>query len=510
MKKTISLFLTVIMVLSVMAVAGTASAVGIAKVNGVECKVGATVTYTYELKAPGVAEDFQGRINYTSGLRLDEVKLSETEGSVITNDKISGVFYYNGTSTNYAYDFSAGKTFITAKFTLTDIGEQTIQNTLEILTGKDEMYKDYDENINLCTENETVIADVINVESVKLNKSATTIMAGRTEVLTATVSPNYATNTDIVWTSSDESVATVSANNDTQATVTAVTPGKAEITAQSGDMKAVCTVTVDALVESVTVSPSSATVTVGKTVALKASVSPSYASVKDVSWTTSDDSIATVDENGVVKGIKAGTVTITATSKDGAKKSASATIKVVKPVVKVTKVSITAKTKVVAKGKSITLKATVSPTNATNKKVKWTTSNSKVATVSSTGKVTAKSKGTAVITATATDGSSKRASVTIKVTQPVTKVVIKKGNKKVTSLNLKRKATVQLKASVTPSNASNKKVSWSSAKKSIVSVSSTGKVKVAKNAKIGKKVAITAKAKDGSKKSAKCTIKVVK
>ena len=176
-----------------------------------------------------------------------------------------------------------------------------------------------------------------------------------------------------------------------------------------------------------------------------------------------------------------------------------------KPTVnKITKVALNKKSVTLNKGKSTTVKATVTPANATNKKLKWTTSNSKVATVSQSGKVIAKSRGIAIIKAMSTDGSNKYANLKVTVKQPVTSVKLNRN-----SVNLKVKGnakqkTVTLKAKVYPNNANNKTVKWSTSKSKIATVNSKGKV-------IAKKKGtcyIIATAKDGSKKSAKCKITV--
>ena len=114
---------------------------------------------------------------------------------------------------------------------------------------------------------------------------------------------------------------------------------------------------------------------------------------------------------GVVKGIKRGAATITATAKDGSEIKAICKVTVKQPVTGL-KINITALT--VTRGKTATLKVTVSPSNANNKTLRWTTSNKAVATVTSRGVVKGIKKGTATITATATDGSNRK--VTCKVT----------------------------------------------------------------------------------------------
>lgn len=176
-----------------------------------------------------------------------------------------------------------------------------------------------------------------------------------------------------------------------------------------------------------------------------------------------------------------------------------------KPTVKkVVKVSLSKKSVVLVKGRSTTVKVKVSPTNATNKKLKWTTSNSKVAVVNSQGKITAKGKGTATIKVMALDGSNKYATIKVTVKQPVTSVKL---NRNSANLKVKGKAkqkTVTLRATVNPKNANNKSVSWKSSNTRIATVNSKGKVTAKKRGTCY----ITATAKDGSKKSAKCKIVV--
>lgn len=156
---------------------------------------------------------------------------------------------------------------------------------------------------------------------------------------------------------------------------------------------------------------------------------------------------------------------------------------------------------ILIKGKSTTIKAN----NTTKKKLKWTTSNSKVATVSQSGKVTAKSRGTATIKATADDGRNKYTfSCKVIVKQPVTSVKL---NRNLVNLKVKGNAkqkTVTLKAKVYPNNANNKTVKWSTSKSKIAIVNIKGKVTAKKKGTCY----IIATAKDGSKKSAKCKITV--
>ena len=129
--------------------------------------------------------------------------------------------------------------------------------------------------------------------SIKLDKTALSLAEGESATLTATVSPDNATNKTVTWSSSDKSVATVSSSGK----VTAVKAGTAKITAKAGDKTATCTVTVSEKVIAVTsikLDKTSLSLTEGETATLTATVSPDNATDKTVTWTSSDKSIATV------------------------------------------------------------------------------------------------------------------------------------------------------------------------------------------------------------------------
>ncbi len=245
---------------------------------------------------------------------------------------------------------------------------------------------------------------VIPVTGVSISQSSKTIELGEEFTLTATVTPYNATDKTVRWSTSDASIATV--NN---GVVRGVGVGEAEITVTTvdGGYTASCTVTVvgtDVKVTGVTVVPESVEVIVGNTVTLTATVVPYTATNQNVSWASSDSSIASVDKDGVVTAIAIGTTTITVTTEDGGFTD-TCTVTVVKnPVVSVTGVTLDKSTATVTVGESVTLSATVLPSDATNKNLSWSTSNSKVATVVD-GVVKGVSEGTATITVTTEDGS---------------------------------------------------------------------------------------------------------
>lgn len=158
----------------------------------------------------------------------------------------------------------------------------------------------------------------------------------------------------------------------------------------------------------VSISPDSKTLNKGETVQLTATVLPTDATDKTVTWSSSNNDIASVDNNGEVTAVGPGTATITATANDGSGKAASCRITVNEPytppaIVHVTGISLDRETATIQKGSILQLSATVTPSNADDKTVRWESSNTDVATVDGNGKVTAIAPGTATITVTTTD-----------------------------------------------------------------------------------------------------------
>ena len=201
-----------------------------------------------------------------------------------------------------------------------------------------------------------------------------------------------------------------------------------------------------------------------------------------------------------------GSATITATAKDGSKKTATCKVTVKIPtVVKVSKLALNqTSVSLTKKGQTYQLKATASPSNATNKSVTWQSSNTKVVTVNSSGNLTAVGNGSATITATAKDGSKKTATCKVTVKIP-TVVKVNSVSLNYTDVRLSSKGqTLQLTATVSPSNAANKSVKWTSSNTKVATVSSSGKVTAVANGN----TIITATAADGSGKKDICAVTV--
>ena len=337
------------------------------------------------------------------------------------------------------------------------------------------------------------------VQTVSFGTTEAEIAKGKTLKLTASVFPEDSSNKKLTWTSADTKIATVA-----NGVVTAKSAGTTTITCTATDgseAAATCTVEVFLPVTSVAFENKNATTFVGgESITLSASVKPNDAKYTALTWSSSDESIATVDQNGVVTPIKAGKVTITATANDkidasSKQKTAKCIVKVDQPV---TGISIDGGNQDVAKGKTLKLKGNVEPADATNTKISWSTSDAEIATVSN-GMVTGKKTGEVTIIATAADGSGVSSSVKIRVIQGVTAV---KSTTKQLVLFVGQEG--KLSASVAPADATIKTVKWSSEYQSVASVDQNGKV----TAKRAGTTTIRAEATDGSGKFASIKVYV--
>ena len=341
---------------------------------------------------------------------------------------------------------------------------------------------------------DSCVVEVIQLATgVTLSFSSISLDAGKNKTITATVNPSGASDRTVTWISSNEKVAKVTADG----TVKAISAGTATITATSADgaASASCRVTVKQPATKVTLSKTSLKIAVGSKSTLKATLEPANVTNTNITWTSADKSIATVTESGVVKGVKAGKVKITATSGDGTQKATCTVTVYIPPTsVSLNKTSMTLKV-----GSSATVTPTVKPTTATYKTVKWTSSNYDVATVDENGKITAKGVGYAEITATTTYGA-KTAVCKVSVVKAVTGLSISKS-----TLRIEVGDKVTLKATVKPEDATNKTVSWKSSASSVASVSSSGVVTAKK---LGKATITVTTADGGFKKT--CTVEVVK
>ena len=269
--------------------------------------------------------------------------------------------------------------------------------------------------------------------------------------------------TQVTWSTSDPAVATVSANGQ----VTGVSAGEAVITATAKDneyLTASYSVRVAVPVEKITVWSETDTLLLGKEPELSEavlgfSVEPEDAYFQTVSWSSSDETIATVDEQGMVRGIAPGTVTITAQSNEdpalgGTPRKATYQITVQQAV---TGMELDKTDLRLGAGEKAALIATTLPENAGNRAVSFESTNPEAVTVDARGNLTAVASGVAEIIATAQDGSGVSAVCRVEVYQPVTSLTLS-----VSELRLPIGATRAVDAVIVPENATNQELIWTS------------------------------------------------
>lgn len=308
------------------------------------------------------------------------------------------------------------------------------------------------------------------VESITLSPTEITMIAdGSTAVIQATVLPDFASTKDLVWSSSAPEIASVSQAG----VVTANTPGAAVITASAVDgsgVTATCNVTVNGVpVTSVSINRSTASLKVGENISLLATVLPANASDKSINWSSSDETIATVNENGKVNAIAIGSTTIKGTSISNPECFDECLVTVVSTPVE--KISIIYEGSTTLKvGDTIQLSVKIEPNNATDKDLTWYVQNATILNVTQNGKLTAVGPGEAWVGIETTNGSFDYMIFTVESVNCVESLSLNEHY-----LFLKKDDTFQLVATVEPIDAvGSGTIVWESSDTSVASVNNDG------------------------------------
>lgn len=337
----------------------------------------------------------------------------------------------------------------------------------------------------------TVSVKPKDVTSLTLDKSSLELLNGATETITYTIEPSDVANKNVTCTVEPDIAdcvvkennvieVTAKAEGDATITVTSVaTPGKSATCALKVNHNTINVTGVSIYLGSIP--KSELTLTVGDYgTILKAKVEPENADNKAYHWYSSNTSVATISDEGKIRAISPGTTTLTVKTDDGGKE-ASCKLTVKAEEVEVTSITISGDTHVLDYGGQVQLTATVLPTNATDKSVKWSSDNTDIATVDTNGLVTVNSiAGTVNITATSVAYPNVSGSYAIEV-KKVTHVeelsISMYGSSAVIrNLSLYVNKSKRLAATVLPSNADNKAVKWYPAQGGIVVVAQDGTV----------------------------------
>lgn len=368
-------------------------------------------------KVTAVRNDKNINVNWTKVAHASSYVLSRYNKSTgIVND------IYEGTDTAFEdKDLTSGKYVYTVKAI---VDENAADASL------------YSNSVSEESEAVIIPESVTGIE-VANNYQHMGLFVGGSGKIRYSVLPSNATNTNVTFKSLNEKVAIVDANG----VVTGVSEGNADIviTTEEGGFEAKCTVRVDGIDARGIERVGDKTVTMGlnQTRQLQVKITPSDTTNKNVQWTSSNNSVATVDSNGVVTSKNSGSTIITATTHNGLKTEFF--IEVETPV---TNITLNSNEINLNPGGTFKLDATVNPSNASNKNIKWISANESIATVDQSGNVTADVAGTTYISAVSADGKV-IATCTVNVSKPVVtkpaKVKIKSAKKKGKKVTLKWK-----------------------------------------------------------------------
>ena len=337
--------------------------------------------------------------------------------------------------------------------------------------------------------------EAIELQDIYIAEENVGLDVGEKLQLTVIFDPRDVTDKSLVWNSSNPNAVIVSENG----LLTAVGDGNATISAKAyNGLIAKCETTSTTHVikaTGITLNQDNIKLYVGDAHTIKATITPSNTTSKNISWTSSNNSVATV-KAGLIIALKEGTTTITATTNNG--KTASAKVTVIKKIVEPYSVSLDKTNATINIGGKVTLVPTITPSNASNKSVSWISSDPKIATVSN-GVVTGIKDGTATITVKTSNGKT----ATSKITVSKETINVKSISLNTTNIDLNAGSTYTLKVSYTPSDATNQSVTWSSNNTNVASVSN-GVVRAIR----GGTATITARTSNGI--TATCTVNVSK
>lgn len=345
------------------------------------------------------------------------------------------------------------------------------------------------------------------VTGVELDDSDVILKINEKYRLNVTVLPDNAANKKLIWKSTNEKVARVDSNG----LVTAVGSGNCTITAQSDDSGIFdsCDIMVYQPVTDIRFSEDSYQLVetdrlyFGDAKSNLFTITPNTASAYTLTWKSDNPAVATIDEKGTCVGIKEGRTYITVTCVNTLTGETLKTQCVVNVTARITGISLNSRSKTIYKGKTFALQATVAPKGVNGYKIIWTSSDDSVAQVTDKGVVTGKKRGTAVITATIEENENIAATCIVTVREKVTGITITGSSHYINKGKMRT-----LKANVRPATANNKSVQWWSGNKKILTVNQSGRVKAV--GKYGQSTYIYCKAKDGSGKTAKYKLRIVR
>ena len=333
------------------------------------------------------------------------------------------------------------------------------------------------------------------VSSITLDHTDSFLYVGQKESLNPSVMPENAYDRSVSWSSSDNKLAIVDENG----CVTALDDGTVTITATANDGSGVsssCVYTIEWIPSGIVLSKSKSLLKQGTSETIEALFAPTAVD-RDVLWSSSDESVIKVDQNGNVTAISGGHAIVTATLTNGSGQSASCdyTVKNL-----TTKIDVNPKSLTMVIGQVKQIDYTISPDDVFDSSVTWSSNNTAVALVDQAGHVKAKKAGTAIITVKTNDGSEVVGTCEVVINNPIIWISLDHNY-----ITLKKGDSVELKATVYPDSATNRNLTWKSSNNNVIVVDNKGNI----TAKNGGNAEITVSANDGSDKFDKCSVNVI-
>ena len=341
-------------------------------------------------------------------------------------------------------------------------------------------------------------ADSPNLKGLKIAEDNTLpvlVLSARKSVqLQVNVTPRTVKNKKVTLSVDNETVARAKGNS-----VTGQKSGEAVLTITSAEdpsVKLQYRIVVIQPITRITLTAPAKSVAIGGTMQLKPAYTPADATRQEVVWSSANPQIATVDENGVVTGLKRGNTRITATAADGSNTRANISVQVTQSAGQITldKPELT-----VDVGRNATLKATVLPKETNNKKVVWSSSDERIAKVDRQGRVTGVSLGDCEITCASEEVGTVTAKAVVHVQQPVKKVTFGPAPA------VYNGESAQLTWTLEPANVTNAKLAFSSSNEKILKVDENGVV----TGVLGGEANVIATTTDGSRRQAKLKVRVL-
>ena len=487
-KKFEAVLLSILMVLSMTPAAAAEGSEPILSINDIESlSQGENAVVSLSLSnLPEGLYMLQTAVEYDAEklkiISADTGDIFTTAGPATVNTTVPGMIYLNWDSTSQQITEDC----VLLNMTFATISEEPCDTVVKVSETEDCILANWENSFTPVTKAGTIHITGYQklLNGISLNQTELALEKGGTSELRVILDPADTTETpEFIWSSTNEQIAKV----DQSGKVTAVSGGNAVVSVKTSDgrFSAECAVTVKVSMTDFTLSAEGEVeLKKGSELTVTAQITPEDSTEKLI-WTSSDEAVVSVDQNGKLTALNPGKATITVKNDNN---TITKSFTVFVPV-QASGISLDQDTKTIYLEESFELKASIVPSNADNKTVIWSSSDSSVASVDENGKVTGKKAGIATITAKTVDGGFEASCI-------VTVAVHAQSIRITTDISeIKRGISKQLEVEFTPADTTNKKVTWTSSDPAVAKVDEKGIVTGISEGT----VTITVKSEDGAR-----------